>query len=118
MNVYEGDFFRQFGARDVLEFGEMPDPKPQKKELLIKVERAGVNFVDIRERQGTYNRPETLAKPRLIHEGLEFLVKAASNGALRPSIARILPLNQTAEAHRVLEDREVQGTILLDTTKP
>jgi NADPH2:quinone reductase len=46
-------------ARDVVEFGEVPDPKPQKEELLIKVERAAVNFVDIRERQGTYNRTET-----------------------------------------------------------
>jgi NADPH2:quinone reductase len=52
-------FFQKFGERDVLEFGERPDPKPEKRELLIRVERAGVNFVDIRERQGTYNRAET-----------------------------------------------------------
>jgi NADPH:quinone reductase len=52
-------FFEEFGARDVLKFGDMPEPKPQSKELLIEVERSSVNFVDIRERQGTYNRPET-----------------------------------------------------------
>src|ERR1700728_3500670 len=51
-------FFEQFGKRDVLKFGDMPEPKPQQKQLLIEVERSNVNFVDIRERQGTYNRPE------------------------------------------------------------
>jgi NADPH:quinone reductase len=52
-------FYREFGERDVLEFGEMPDPIPKEKQLLIEVERSSVNYVDIRERQGTYNRPET-----------------------------------------------------------
>jgi NADPH:quinone reductase len=52
-------FFEKFGARDVLQFGDMPEPKAQNKELLIEVERSSVNYVDIRERQGTYNRPET-----------------------------------------------------------
>jgi NADPH2:quinone reductase len=52
-------FYQKFGERDVLEFGEMPEPVPQEKQLLIQVERSSVNYVDIRERQGTYNRPET-----------------------------------------------------------
>jgi NADPH2:quinone reductase len=52
-------FFEKFGARDVLKFGDRPEPKPQKNELLIEVERSSLNYVDIRERQGTYNRPET-----------------------------------------------------------
>lgn len=60
--------------------------------------------------------PVFLAKPELIHAGMEFLVNATLEEKLRPSIARVLPLSQTAEAHRLLEDREVQGTILLDTT--
>jgi NADPH2:quinone reductase len=52
-------FYRKFGERDVLEFAEMPEPVAQEKQLLIQVERSSVNYVDIRERQGTYNRPET-----------------------------------------------------------
>jgi NADPH2:quinone reductase len=59
--------------------------------------------------------PVFLARPDLIHAGMQFLVKATLEQRLRPSIARVLPLSQTAEAHRLLEDREVQGTILLDT---
>jgi NADPH:quinone reductase len=61
--------------------------------------------------------PVFLAKPELIREGLEFLVRTTVEEKLRPSIARILPLSETAEAHRLLEDREIQGTILLDTAK-
>ena len=60
--------------------------------------------------------PVFLAKPALIRTGMEFLVKATLEEKLRPSIARVVPLSQTAEAHRLLEDREIQGTILLDTT--
>jgi NADPH:quinone reductase len=47
---------------------------------------------------------------------MEFLVKATLERKMRPSIARVLPLSQTAEAHRLLEDREIQETVLLDTT--
>ncbi|WP_213807690.1 zinc-binding dehydrogenase [Granulicella sp. dw_53] len=58
--------------------------------------------------------PVFLERPELIREGLEFLVKATLEGRLRPSIARTLPLSQGVEAHRLLEDREIQGTVLLD----
>jgi NADPH2:quinone reductase len=60
--------------------------------------------------------PVYLAKPDLVHQGMEFLVKATTEKKLTPSIAQVLPLNRAAEGHRLLEDREVQGTIILDTT--
>jgi NADPH:quinone reductase len=59
--------------------------------------------------------PVFLSKPQLVRDGLRFLVEAAAKGTLRHSIARVLPLSKAAEAHRQLEDREVQGTVLLDT---
>jgi NADPH2:quinone reductase len=61
--------------------------------------------------------PVFLAREALIQEGLHFLVRAVTEGNLRPSIARVLPLGQIGEAHRLLEDREVQGTIVIDVTK-
>jgi NADPH2:quinone reductase len=60
--------------------------------------------------------PVFLQKPELIHAGLQYLVDAAVSSTLKPVIDRILPLRDAAEAHRLLEDREVRGTILLDTT--
>jgi NADPH:quinone reductase len=52
-------FYSKFGERDVLEFGEMASPVLPERHLLIQVERSSVNYVDIRERQGIYNRRET-----------------------------------------------------------
>ena len=51
--------YKQFGDRDVLDLLDVPDPLPKEGELLIEVERTSVNYVDIRERQGVYNRQET-----------------------------------------------------------
>jgi len=61
--------------------------------------------------------PVFLAKPALIQDGLHFLVRAVTEGNLRPSIARVMPLGQIGEAHRLLEDREIQGAIVIDATK-
>jgi len=60
--------------------------------------------------------PIFLQRPELIRAGLEFLVDAVVQGKVVPSIGHVLPLHYAAEAHRVLEDREVLGTLLLDTT--
>lgn len=49
----------QFGDRSVLEYVDLPKPSPQNDDVLIEVTASGVNFVDIRERQGVYQRSET-----------------------------------------------------------
>jgi NADPH2:quinone reductase len=49
----------QFGDRSVLEYIDLHKPSPQNDDLLIEVTASGVNFVDIRERQGVYQRSET-----------------------------------------------------------
>lgn len=60
--------------------------------------------------------PVFLQRPELIREGLRYLADSAVQGKVVPSIGRVLPLRDAAEAHRILEDREAQGTVLLDTT--
>jgi NADPH:quinone reductase len=51
--------FESFGPSSVLKSVELPRPEPQGNEVLIRVSAAGVSYVDIRQRQGMYNRPET-----------------------------------------------------------
>ena len=51
--------YSRFGDRDVLEYLDLPEPVAQGDEVLIDVAASGVNYVDIRERQGVYQRPET-----------------------------------------------------------
>jgi len=44
---------------------------------------------------------------------LEALLAAVRAGRVRPVIDRVLPLAQTAEGHRLLEDREVVGKVII-----
>ncbi len=44
---------------------------------------------------------------------LEALLAAVRAGRIRPVIDRVLPLAQTAEGHRLLEDREVVGKVII-----
>ncbi len=51
--------FERFGGPEVLDYLDIPDPRPGAGELLIETSAIGVNFPDIRERLGVYNRAET-----------------------------------------------------------
>lgn len=42
------------GGPEVLEVQELPDPRPGPGDLLVDVEAAGVNFIDIYQREGRY----------------------------------------------------------------
>ena len=54
-------------------------------------------------------------RPVLVQEALHFLVDHASDGSVRPQVAKTLPLSQAAESHRLLEGRKVKGVIVLDS---
>jgi NADPH:quinone reductase len=51
--------YKRFGGPEVLEYLDLPDPAPGPGQLLIKTAAIGVNFPDIRERLGVYNKAET-----------------------------------------------------------
>jgi NADPH2:quinone reductase len=42
------------GGPDVLRYEDVPDPKPKEGEALVKIEAAGVNFIDVYYRTGAY----------------------------------------------------------------
>jgi NADPH2:quinone reductase len=43
-----------FGGPEVLSFEDIPEPTPKAGEAVVKVEAAGVNFIDVYHRSGTY----------------------------------------------------------------
>ncbi len=45
----------QFGGRDMLRYEDVPVPEPGQGEVRLKVEAAGVNFIDVYYRTGQYN---------------------------------------------------------------
>ncbi len=58
--------------------------------------------------------PVFYQRPDLIRQALSFLADGVRTGAIKANVAKVLPLSQTAEAHRLLEAREAQGVIVLD----
>jgi NADPH:quinone reductase len=42
------------GGPEVLELAEVPDPKPREGEAFVRIEAAGVNFIDVYHRTGAY----------------------------------------------------------------
>lgn len=58
--------------------------------------------------------PTFFQRPALIRQALQFLADGVSNGVIKPVIGATLPLSNAAEAHALLERREVQGVIVLD----
>jgi NADPH:quinone reductase len=45
------------GGREVLELRELPDPVPDRDEVLVHLHTSGVNFVDVYYREGKYRAP-------------------------------------------------------------
>jgi NADPH:quinone reductase len=50
--------FEEFGAEDVLQLVEVPDPVLRPADLLVRVRAAGVNRADLTHRTGGYGRPD------------------------------------------------------------
>ena len=51
--------YERFGGPEVLDYVELPNPEPGPRQLLVRTAAIGVNFPDIRERLGVYNKAET-----------------------------------------------------------
>jgi NADPH:quinone reductase-like Zn-dependent oxidoreductase len=63
-------------------------------------------------------RLRLIGDPMCDFPDIEWALHAAQDGSVRPPvIARILPLSEAAEAHRLIERRAVTGKVLLDPTR-
>jgi NADPH:quinone reductase len=57
--------------------------------------------------------PVFMSRPDLVRKGLKFMVEHVAAGDLKMRIDWELPLNQAAEAQKLLEDRKVTGAVVL-----
>lgn len=48
---------KQPGGPEVLEVAEVPVPQPKENEVVVKIAAAGVNFIDVYQREGRYKLP-------------------------------------------------------------
>jgi NADPH:quinone reductase len=44
----------RFGGPEVLEYADLPTPSPKPNEALVKINAAGINFIDVYNREGRY----------------------------------------------------------------
>ncbi len=61
----------EFGGPEKLALSEVPRPEPGRGEALVKLELAGVNFIDIYMRSGHYARSHTYQTPLPMVIGME-----------------------------------------------
>ena len=61
----------EFGGFEVCRLKDISAPKPGAGEVLVKVARAGVNFIDVYMRNGTYARSHTYKTPLPMVIGME-----------------------------------------------
>ena len=73
----------RFGGPEVLEVADVPRPEPGPGEALVRLEYAGVNFIDIYMRSGQYARSRTYQTPLPMTIGMEGagVVEALGAGA-------------------------------------
>lgn len=78
----------EFGGPEKLALLEVPEPKPGRGEALVKLEYAGVNFIDIYMRSGQYARSQTYQTPLPMVIGMEGCgtVIALGDGADGPAL--------------------------------
>jgi NADPH:quinone reductase-like Zn-dependent oxidoreductase len=70
----------RFGAPDVMELREVPDPRPGPQDVLVGVQAIGLNFADLFARMGVY---PNIPRPPFI-PGIEFAgVVVATGGEVR-----------------------------------
>src|SRR5947199_1723123 len=48
---------KQTGGPEVLEYVDLPIPEPKPNEAVVKIAAAGVNFIDVYNREGRYRLP-------------------------------------------------------------
>jgi NADPH:quinone reductase len=58
--------------------------------------------------------PVFFQKPEIIGRALKFLADGVKTGKIKANVATVLPLSQTAEAHRMLEERRAEGVVVLN----
>jgi len=61
----------QFGGPEQLKLMDTPEPKPAAGEALVKLEYAGINFIDVYMRSGHYARSHTYQTPLPMTIGME-----------------------------------------------
>ena len=97
----------QFGGQEVLQYEDVPDPSPKAGEAIVKIDAAGVNFIDTYQRSGAYKIP----LPTVLGQEGAGTVSAAGTGVtgvkVGDKVAWTGILGSYAESHAIPAERLV-----------
>jgi len=96
------------GGAEVMELAEVPVPQPKSNEVVVKIKAAGVNFIDVYNREGRYKAPLPLI---LGQEAAGVVVAVGSDGlgfSVGDPVAYAGVLGSYAEHAAVPADRLVK----------
>jgi NADPH2:quinone reductase len=99
---------KQTGGPEVMEVAEVPVPQPKANEIVVKIKAAGVNFIDVYNREGRYKAPLPLI---LGQEGAGTVIAVGAEGhgfAVGDAVAYSSVLGSYAEYAAVPADRLVK----------
>jgi NADPH:quinone reductase len=99
---------KQTGGPEVMEFVDLPVPQPKPNEALVKIQAAGVNFIDVYNREGRYKAP----LPFVLGQEAAGVVEAVGSDlrgiAVGERVAYTMTLGSYAEYAVVPADRLVK----------
>jgi NADPH:quinone reductase len=99
---------KQTGGPEVMELAELPVPQPKPDEAVVKIAAAGVNFIDIYNREGRYKAPLPLV-PGQEAAGVVSAVGAdVRNVSVGDRVAYTMTLGSYAEYAAVPAERLVK----------
>jgi NADPH:quinone reductase len=99
---------QQTGGPEVMELAELPVPQPKANEAVVKIKVAGVNFIDVYNREGRYKAPLPLV---LGQEGAGTVIAVGSEVhtvAVGDPVAYTMTLGSYAEYAAVPAERLVK----------
>src|ERR1035438_7103464 len=103
---------KQTGGPEVMELVDLPVPQPKSSEAVVKIAAAGVNFIDVYNREGRYKSPLPLVLGQeaagVVSAGGTDLSKDAHAVAVGDRVAYTMTLGSYAEYAAVPVERLVK----------
>ena len=87
---------RKYGAPEVFEAREVPDPQPKAGEVLIRVKAIGINFADLLQRMGIY--PGTPKPPFVPGMEIAGVVEKVTDSGAKPAEGEPLRVGEAVAA--------------------
>jgi len=110
----------RYGGPDVLFYEEVPRPRPEEGELLVRVEAAAVNPVDWKIREGYLREMLHHSLPLIMGWDVQpdaavltELAKLVDAGKLRTYLEAVLPLVEAPRGQEMSQAGHVRGKIVL-----